>query len=75
MEVAEIYAEKPLKNRGVIATLQGRRAKRGDPCPSLTNEKTLVSKFNIPMNRVPGGRHILPQMASTCLSKCRIDID
>lgn len=49
VEVAEIYAEKPLKNRGVIATLQGRRAKRGDPCPSLTNEKTLVSKFNIPM--------------------------
>jgi len=24
---------------------------------------------------LPGGRHILPQMASTCLSKCRIDID
>ena len=69
MEVAEIYAEKPLKNRGVIATLQGRRAKRGDPCPSLTNEKTLVSKFNIPMNRVPGGRYSLPQMTSTCLSK------
>lgn len=53
VEVAEIYAEKPLKNRGVIATLQGRRAKRGDPCPSLTNEKTLVSKFNIPMICIP----------------------